>query len=52
MEPEGWPLDAAAACARLQDVIRRLDCESEDDSLELLSALLCAAWGTVTAQNQ
>jgi hypothetical protein len=33
-------------------VIRQLDGESEEESLILLSDLLCAAWGSLTAQNQ
>jgi hypothetical protein len=52
MDADSWPRDAATASARLRGVIRELDDASEEDSLELLSDLLCAAWGSVTAQNQ
>jgi hypothetical protein len=52
MEPDSWPLDPAITFARVQAVIRQLDGESEGESLILLSDLMCAAWGRVTAQNQ
>lgn len=52
MEPDGQTPDRAATCARVRRVIDELDNTSEDDSLGLLSKLLCAAWGSLTAQNQ
>jgi hypothetical protein len=52
MEAENWPPDTDASRQLLRAMIRQLDDESEDDSLLLLSNLLCAAWGSVTAQNQ
>jgi hypothetical protein len=52
MDPDSWPHDPAVAFARLRRVIRQLDGESEEESLILLSDLLCAAWGSLTAQNQ
>jgi hypothetical protein len=52
MDPDSWPSDPAVAFARLRRVIRQLDGESEEESLILLSDLLCAAWCSLTAQNQ
>ena len=51
MEPDSGPRDPAVAFARVQSLIRQLDGESEEESLILLSDLMCAAW-SVTAQNQ
>jgi hypothetical protein len=52
MERDEWPPDTGEARERLRTVILELDDASEDDGLVLLSKLLCAAWGSVTAQNQ
>lgn len=52
MEAENWPPDTDASRQLLRAMIRQLDDESGDDTLVLLSNLLCAAWGSVTAQNQ
>jgi hypothetical protein len=52
MEAENLPPDTDASRELLRAVVRQLDEESEEDSLALLSNLLCAAWGSVTAQNQ
>ena len=52
MEAENWPPDTDASRELLRAVVRELDNESDEDSLVLLSNLLCAAWGSVTAQNQ
>ena len=52
MEAENWPPNTDASRQLLRAMILQLDDESEDDSLVLLSNLLCAAWGSVTAQNQ
>jgi hypothetical protein len=52
MEAENLPPDTDSSRELLRAVVRQLDEESEDDSLLLLSNLLCAAWGSVTAQNQ
>jgi len=52
MEAENWPPNTDASRELLRAMVRQLDGESEEDSLTLLSNLLCAAWGSVTAQNQ
>jgi hypothetical protein len=52
MDWDRWPLDAVSAAALVARVIRDIDDSSEDDSLGLLSDLLCAAWGTRLAQDQ
>jgi hypothetical protein len=51
MEPESWPRNAADASARLREVVDRIDHDNEEQRLELLSDLLCAAWGSFVAQN-
>lgn len=52
MEPDRWPLDRAVTCERVRDAVRNLDEASEEDCLVLLSDLLRAVWGSITAQNQ
>ena len=52
MEAENLPPDTDASRELLHAVVRQLDDESEAESFVLLSNLLCAAWGSVTAQNQ
>ena len=52
MERDEWPPDTRPTRERLRTVILELDDASEEDGFVLLSKLLCAAWGTVTAQNQ
>ncbi len=52
MEPDHLPPDAVEAAARVVRLIDRLEDESEEESLQLLSNLMCAAWGSVLAQNQ
>ncbi len=52
MEHDSGPPDAAATSERVRRVIDELDNTSEEDSLTLLSELLCAAWGSLAAQNQ
>jgi hypothetical protein len=52
MDPDSWPLDPAVAFARVRSLIRQLDRESEEETIMLLSDLMCAAWASVTAQNQ
>lgn len=52
MEPDRWPLDPGSAAALVVRVIDDID-ESDDERRDaLLSDLLCAAWGSVCAQNQ
>lgn len=52
MEPNEWPLDAGSADALVVRVIDDID-ESDDELRDaLICDLLCAAWGSVLAQNQ
>ena len=52
MEPDGGPLDRNAAAALVARVIDDID-ESHDEQRDaLLCDLLCAAWGSICAQNQ
>ncbi len=51
MEPDSWPLDLDTTALVLR-VIDDID-ESDDELRDaLLSDFLCAAWGSVRAQNQ
>lgn len=52
MEPNDWTLDPGAADALVVRVIDDID--ERDDELHdaLLCDLMCAAWGSVVAQNQ
>lgn len=52
MGPDGSPLDAVETASRVANVIDDLDNCTEEESLALLSDFLCAAWGSVLAQNQ
>ncbi len=52
MDSDCWPQDPQAVYAQVRLVVRELDEANEEDSLTLLSDLLCAAWGSVIAQNQ
>ncbi len=52
MEADEWPPGTEATRERLRTVVLELDEASEEDSIALLSNLLCAAWVSVTAQNQ
>lgn len=52
MEPDIWPLDPTSAAALVVRVIDDVDVSSEEDRDQLLSELLCAAWGSLWAQNQ
>jgi len=51
MEPDRWPLDLEAIALVLRAID---DIDERDEELRdaLLSDLLCAAWGSVLAQNQ
>ena len=49
MEPNTDPLAIAMLVVRVVDEI---DQRTEDEDVELLSDLLCAAWGSLKAQNQ
>jgi hypothetical protein len=52
MEPDSWPLDPITAAALVTRVIDDIDASSEEQRDELLADLLCAAWGSILAQNQ
>jgi hypothetical protein len=52
MEPTDWPLDPVAAAALVLRVIDDIDSTSEEALDTLLGELLCAAWGSILAQNQ
>jgi hypothetical protein len=52
MEHQNWPLDPIAAAALVVRAIDDIDESSEEDRDALLSDLLCAAWGSIWAQNQ
>jgi len=52
MEPNDRPLDSISAAALVARAIDDIDESSEEDQCVLLSELLCAAWGSLWAQNQ
>jgi hypothetical protein len=52
MERDGLPRDPIDAAALVVRVVHQIDQRSHEQSETLLCDLLCAAWGSVTAQNQ
>ncbi len=52
MEPEIWPYDPQAVAALVVRTIDDIDASSEEARDDLLGTLLCAAWGSILAQNQ
>jgi len=52
MEPQDWPSDPISAAALVMRVIDDVDESTEEERDALLSDLLCAAWGSICAQNQ
>jgi len=52
MDWDRWPLDAVSVAAVVVRAVQDIDESTEDESLALLSDLLCAAWGTRLAQDQ
>jgi hypothetical protein len=52
MESGSWPLDPVSAAALLVRVIDEIDDRSEEETDAMLGAMLCAAWGSILAQNQ
>jgi hypothetical protein len=52
MEPNDCPLDPKSAAALVVRVIDEIDASSEEQRDVLLADLLCAAWGSISAQNQ
>jgi hypothetical protein len=51
VEPDSWPLESLSP-ELLARVIADIDGRSEDETVVMLSDLLCAAWGSLVAQNQ
>jgi hypothetical protein len=52
MESNDWPLDPVATGALVVQTVDEIDASTEEQRDLLLSDLLCAAWGSVWAQNQ
>jgi hypothetical protein len=52
MEPNNWPLDPVVAAALVTRVIDGIDASDDEQRDALLCDLLCAAWGSILAQNQ
>ena len=52
MDPEDTPLDPVAAAALVARAIDDIDVSTVEQREALLSDLLCAAWGSIWAQNQ
>jgi len=50
--PDDRPLDRIRGAALVARAIDDIDASTEEQSEALLSDLLCAAWGSVWAQNQ
>jgi hypothetical protein len=52
-EPNNWPpVDPISVAATVVRAIDDIDASGEEERDELLSDLLCAAWGSLVAQNQ
>ncbi len=52
MEPDTWPTDPLAHAALVARTIDEIDSSTEQQQTDLLGSLLCAAWGSLRAQNQ
>ncbi|HME02757.1 MAG TPA: hypothetical protein VKG38_06955 [Solirubrobacteraceae bacterium] len=52
MEPSNQPLDPKTVAALVVRVIDDIDATSDEERDALLCDLLCAAWGSISAQNQ
>jgi hypothetical protein len=52
MEPNSWPTDPIAAAALVSRVVDDIDAGDDESRDALLADLLCAAWGSLAAQNQ
>jgi len=52
MEPNIWPLDPLSIAALVARTIDNIDSSTEEDRDDLLANMLCAAWGSILAQNQ
>jgi hypothetical protein len=52
MDPGETPLDPIRAAELVSRAIDDIDVSTEEQREALLSDLLCAAWGSIWAQNQ
>jgi hypothetical protein len=52
MDPQSWPFDPVLAAAMVLRAVDDIDESTEEERDTLLCDLLCAAWGSVWAQNQ
>ena len=52
MHPDDRPLDPITAAALVARSIDDIDASTDEQREALLSDLLCAAWGSIWAQNQ
>lgn len=52
MEPTEPPIDRMSQAALVVRTIETLDASTEEQRDSLLGELLCAAWGSIVAQNQ
>jgi hypothetical protein len=52
MDPGDKPLDPITAAALVARTIDDVDASTEEQREALLCDLLCAAWGSIWAQNQ
>jgi hypothetical protein len=50
--PEPWPADAESAAAFLSVLVRQIDARTAEESKELLSVFMFAAWPRAEAQDQ
>jgi hypothetical protein len=52
MEPDDIPLDPIRAAALVARTIDDIDASTVEQRETLLTDLLCAAWGSMSGQNQ
>jgi hypothetical protein len=52
MESDNPPQDPVSFASVVVRVVDELDTSTEEQRDELLCALMCAAWGSIRAQNQ
>jgi hypothetical protein len=51
MDPDRWPLDGLSP-ALVEKLVREMEASTDEQRDVLLADLLCAAWGSLAAQNQ
>jgi hypothetical protein len=51
VDSDSWPLESMSA-ELVARVVRDIDRRTEDETVVMLSELLCASWGSLEAQNQ